>query len=231
MAATLFSLVARAETVQVLDSEGKRISAAMVDPGSIVAIKQTDAEGLAVLTRTGSYVIRKQGFRSRLVRVAEGEDLEVRLERSSTEWTAPRCPERGDYFRFGTPGLGFPMLKGVLASPPVQDVDNMARSYMVETASGRGSIRHGSGANWSYGSPSSFDLKDTVEYEERASFFEEGFPLVTDARGRTVEGTHWRYVGMIGDSASYTGVNEDVAKALDAVLDGVCVALADTRRP
>lgn len=46
--------------------------------------------------------------------------------------------------------------------------------------------------------------------------------LALDTRGRAPDGTLWRYVGTFGESFYYVGVNEQTARSLDRLFDGVC---------
>jgi hypothetical protein len=57
----------------------------------------------------------------------------------------------------------------------------------------------------------------SVEYSETMT---EGMPnLLVDGRGKSKDGTYWRYRGMFGDSCSYSKVSQAAAAALDCVLD------------
>jgi hypothetical protein len=92
---------------------------------------------------------------------------------------------------------------------------------LVETQQGTVGIRHGSGPFWSFGFPADVDVWQSSEYEEMT--FTQGTVTVTDARGKLSNGNRWRYLGKVGESASYSEIDEATAKILDRVLDGACL--------
>ena len=218
MAATLFVLVAHAETGIVVDTEGKPVAQAMVDPGNFVFSVKTDADGRFDTKSNDRFVVRKEGFQSELVTESAPRPLRIELKKAES-WIPPSCAEGSKYWKVSDGDLAFPEVLGVSASRMVSDVDYGARTYSVNG----GRITHGSGPSWSWGTPSTTDLKETVTYRERLAFRDE-FLGVVDARGETRDGKHWRYVGKFGESASYFDVTAEVAATLDRVLDGLCIA-------
>ena len=102
-----------------------------------------------------------------------------------------------------------------------QDVDYGVRSYYIDTDLGPKGIRHGSGPMWSFGTPIDQDVWQSVTYEEIDYDF--GDRTIRDSRGQVQNGNRWRYLGMFGESASYSKMEEVAAKTLDRVLDGACV--------
>ena len=58
----------------------------------------------------------------------------------------------------------------------------------------------------------------SVKYEEVT--FDWGGVTIIDARGQLPNGNRWRYLGMFGESASYSDMDEATAKILDRFLDG-----------
>jgi hypothetical protein len=86
---------------------------------------------------------------------------------------------------------------------------------------------HGSGPLWSFGTPSDLDVWRSVSYEEAT--FDSGRLTIIDARGQFPNGDRWRHLGMFGESASYSDVDEVTAKILDQFLDGACLKAAARR--
>jgi hypothetical protein len=97
-------------------------------------------------------------------------------------------------------------------------IDAGDRTYSVKTKHGPKGIIHGGGPAWSYGLPDEMDVWQSVKFEE--TIFNDG---ILDARGQLSNGNLWRYLGRIGESASYSNVDEATAEILDQVLDGACV--------
>ena len=88
-------------------------------------------------------------------------------------------------------------------------------------------IRHGSGPNWSFGTPSDTDVWASVTYEETT--FDFTSQTIIDARGQFSNGKRWRYLGTFGESASYADVDGPTAKILDQFLDGACLKSPPSR--
>jgi hypothetical protein len=109
---------------------------------------------------------------------------------------------------------------GVEVSEQGNDVDYGLRFFSVQSKDEVKSILHGSGPTWDWGVPSNEDVWRSVDYSEQQSMV--GSHRVLDARGRTSDGQFWRYVGRLGESASYRDVDTESAALLDKVLDGVC---------
>ena len=79
---------------------------------------------------------------------------------------------------------------------------------------------------WSLGIPVTSDVWESVEYSDTSypeTSFMQGRVVILDARGKTAAGRFWRYLGMIGESATYRDVDEAAARILDKVLDGACL--------
>jgi hypothetical protein len=118
----------------------------------------------------------------------------------------------------------FPLVKGVKASRPGNDVDYTTRSYVAKVDGKKGVIIHGQGSSWSLGLPSDRDVWESDEYSERDYVLADDI-LIVDAKGRKSDGTLWRNLGKVGESAYYNKVTEPaVVTLLDRVLDGFCVS-------
>lgn len=124
----------------------------------------------------------------------------------------------------GEPGglLRFPRVAGVKASRQGRDIDYTSRAYFVKTKAGPQSILHGQGSTWTLGAPADRIVWSSVEYEE--TLYDRKGTFFLDARGKFPNGLRWRYLGTIGESATYDNANEASARVLDQVLDGACVA-------
>ena len=82
---------------------------------------------------------------------------------------------------------------------------------------------HGQGSSWSLGLPRDRDVWESVEYSERDYVLGDDI-LIVDAKGRKSDGTLWRNIGEVGESAFYETADPAVAALLDRVLDGFCIA-------
>ena len=95
---------------------------------------------------------------------------------------------------------------------------------MAKVGGKKGGITHGQGSSWSLGLPRDRDVWESVEYSER-DYVIGGDILIVDAKGLKSDGTLWRNLGKVGESAFYDRVTDRaVAALLDRVLDGFCVA-------
>jgi len=152
-------------------------------------------------------------------------DVRITLQKLDGSRPFPICSNTGKFegIEGWGPSFQFPRVSGVKANQPVTDVDYRARSYYVNTKDGaKGMIRHGSGPNWSYGTPSDLDVWRSATYNETT--FDLG--AIIDARGQFPNGKRWRYLGKFGESASYSEVDEATAKILDQFMDGACLKAA-----
>jgi hypothetical protein len=208
----------------VVDAQGKPVAEASVDHTyDQLHAHKTDPEGRFELdTRASAVVVRKAGYRSEVIRTMDATQVRVTL-RKLDRAVFPACSAVGRYE--GIDGweasFQFQNTPGIIASPQVRDADYGARDYYVDTENGRGGIRHGSGALWSFGVPLDEDVWQSVAYEEIV--FENGALTIIDARGQFPNGTRWRQLGKFGETASYSDVDEATAKSLDRFLDGACL--------
>jgi hypothetical protein len=215
---------ARHITGIVADSEGKPIASAQIDHSNdLRKAHQTDANGRFELdTRAPIFVIRKPGYRSEFVHTQEAEEIRITLQQPGNKRTFPSCSKSGSYI--GIDGwqstFRFPRVSDVKVGRQGRDIDYGARNYYIETETGPKGIMHGSGPMWSLGTPLDRDVWRSIKYEEITYKF--GNATIIDARGQVPNGQRWRYLGMLGESASYSDVDEATAKVLDNFLDGVC---------
>jgi hypothetical protein len=209
----------------VIDEEGNPIAEARIDHANDrLKAHRTDSEGRFELdTRAPAFIVRKAGFRSELVRTQEVTSLRITLQKIERNRSFPTCSNTGQYLGIDGWGASFQFLKvaGIKASAQGHDIDYGNRSYYVDTEGGPRGIRHGSGPMWSFGIPIDQDVWRSVKYDEVT--FAVGRLTIIDARGQFADATRWRELGKFGESASYSGVDEAIAKILDQFLDGACL--------
>jgi hypothetical protein len=164
-------------------------------------------------TSSSILVFRRLGYRSVVVKPAEG--LRIEMEPVSP-WPFKTCPRKwntGGSVIFQFPGRG--------PDWPFRDVDYSGSNYIVKTRSGDHYLRHGYGPLWSGGTPSNYLIHPSTKYEEQTYSF--GESQIAAARGRLADGTIWRFLGRFAETASYETKDPEAAKQLDAILDGVCL--------
>jgi hypothetical protein len=184
----------------------------------------SDSEGsLQLTTSDQALVLRKDGFEPLFLKVGEGGDFAIRMSRRG-DWPKLRtCGANeatwGVDQKLEGYGLRFPALRQFAATKLRFDTDYAMRGYQTRKKPVVG-VQHGRGYAWSLGIPLQSDLNDSVSYEER--HFRIGEMELIDGRGVDRLGRKWRYLGMLGESASYRGVDAKAAEVLDRFLDGVC---------
>jgi hypothetical protein len=98
------------------------------------------------------------------------------------------------------------------------DTDNhvLAVGYHVDW------MVHGSGARWSYGLPELKVWKQFVTVEERDITVDDPLVTISDYSGMLQDGSHYRFIGMLGQSISYADASVDSANFFDGILDTLC---------
>jgi hypothetical protein len=168
-------------------------------------------EGASTLSRL---VFRKQEYSAVVAAPATGM---VVILRSAPPPPFPRCRTRS---ALGTM-FSLPSAKRVLR---FQDSDFSGTSYVLQTKTGKYTIDHGHGPNWSHGVPSVWFLSNAATYEETS--FNSGIPgslNITTACGVLTDGTHWRFLGKYGETISYQTKDAEAAAKLDTIFDTVCL--------
>ena len=209
----LFGTEPRAVHGVVLDGDGAPLAGVCIDHyGAVYCGAQTDGRGAFQIRTTAPVVVmRKPGYAPQVVRLA-GKD-EVRVVMPAESRPAPPCKPRCDAGIHGS--FCFPPVKGVKASRPFNDIDYTARSYVAKVGGKKGGITHGQGSSWSLGLPRDRDVWESVEYSER-DYVIGGDILIVDAKGLKSDGTLWRNLGKVGESAFYDRVTD---RAVAALLD------------
>ncbi len=202
---SLISAVASAQTVSgiVVDEKGAPLSGVRVKLNKV-----TDADG-RFEDVTPPIVLRKPEYVSKFVGPdAEGE-LRVVLDTAPQKWI-PVCQKK-----CASPGrFCFAFTRGVSKSSG-HGIDALYDEY----SRGRGTLVHGSGSSWSFGTPSDLDISKSVEYSEVS--FNDGHIL--DERGKTRAGKYRRFIDSVGESAGYRDTDEVTSRIFDKVLDSVCL--------
>ena len=83
-------------------------------------------------------------------------------------------------------------------------------------------MMHGMGANWSYGVPELKVWKQFVKIEERDITVDDPTVTIADYSGMLQDGSHYRFIGMMGESLSYVDASMDSATFFDGLLDTLC---------
>ncbi len=82
----------------------------------------------------------------------------------------------------------------------------------------------GNGATWSFGLPTPKLWKQLVTSDERDITVDDPRVTITDYTGMLNDGSHFRFIGMLGQSISYTEATVDSAAYFDSLLDTLCWA-------
>jgi hypothetical protein len=212
----------------VVDAQGTPIPDVWVwHHGDRSGVKTANDGHFEFRTNAPVVVFRKPGLSSVAVRTANRTDFKIAMQPAQPM----RMCRSGDHC-FSISGFGgrlcVPAVSGVKATKQGNDIDYGARAYVIETAHGKKGIRHGAGPMWTLGAPSDDRVWGSSEYSEIT--YETGGAYVVDARGKMRDGKVWRYVGTVGESLEYRGVEPGDAVRLDEVLDGVCLA-SSNRQP
>jgi len=205
--------------------DGNPIADARIDHSDnrLKAIKTDNSGKFSLQTRAPAIVIRKAGFRSQWLRIADLPEIQITLQpaKANPQIRACSLTEPCESINGWGAQFCFPRVPGVTAGRQGQDIDYGFRGYTIATSKGTVGIRHGSGPLWSFGLPLDDDVWGSTEYQEKVFGTD---PLITiDANGRTADGKFWRNLGKFGESASYRNVAKADARLLDRMLDGVCI--------
>lgn len=210
----------------VVDTEGKPIEKATI-ASSKYKTTETGPDGkFETDTSDTAVVIRKAGFESERPLTKNADTVRVTL-RPADRPRLPACSRDIDDVGLEDAVTDFrsPRLAGLSYGDQGHGADYTTRIYYVTGGSKAKGIMHGTGAMWSVGIPFDRDVQESAEYRETVYPFR-GFGgpvMIIDARGRSPDGTRWRFLGMVGETAEYHGVDEATAQILDKVLDGVCL--------
>jgi len=208
----------------VTDQDGLPLADALVCPADDYRRSvATDQRGrFRIHTRPQSLIVRKAGYRSRLL--SADADLSAPIVLQSAPADRPKRCSTGQYcLNFdGVSGrFCLPLASGIEAGPQSVDVDHASRAYVLNPASRKAVLRHGVGHAWSWGLPFERDVLQSSWFDEVV--YSAGRFQILDARGRSSDGARWRFLGMIGESAFYHGADEESARRFDRMLDGMCL--------
>jgi len=210
---------------RVVDESGQPIPGAHIDHSDVKEQEQlfTDEMGrFHVETRAAAVVIRKHGFDGQIVRIDSAAPLRIVLQRATP---LPACKTACVGLKNGLGSFCFPPVPTVRISDQGRMGDSTMREFMVPTTDGPREVLFGTGPSWSLGIPFTGDVWESVEYSEKD--YINGESDVIDARGKTIDGKLWRFVGTFGESASYYQVDPRDASLPDKFLDGVCAPATD----
>jgi hypothetical protein len=220
-------LLPKAQTVAgiVVDADGKAVAGAHIDHSDVREQESlfTDDEGrFQVRTRAPAVVVRKLGFDGALIRTGGVGPLRVVLHAATG--SIPACRDKCVGLANAKSMFCFPAVEGVEIHGQGRMGESTSRAFLVATRDGPREILLGSGPMWSLGIPYTGDVWESTEYSEKSFAIDDS--EIIDARGKTVDGKLWRYLGRFGESASYYEVDARDAGLADRFLDGACVGKA-----
>lgn len=207
----------------VTDTDGKPLSGASIQHlGRVIPYVVTDSSGRFELsTRVPAFVIRKVGYEGVLVRTENAHTIQIMLRRSQGAISVCSSKSICTSLAGGSSVFCFANVKGVKISEQVNDVDYGKLIYSVKSGHTRRYMSHGAGPLWSLGMPSDEDVWNSIEYSEKT--YRYGSSVIIDATGKSVSGTLWRSISMIGESTNYSDADQASATLFDQVIDGMCV--------
>jgi len=214
----------------VVDSDGAPIPGVRIDHIDLtVAFATGDSSGHFDFEAKGpSVVFRKNGWTSRLVRVAGATgELRIVMEKVGDPVPLPICASKR---RCVTAGdiLCLPRVRGVGVGEPFPTIDTVELEFRIHSWFGPDRVMGlGSGSARGGPEPSAQRIWRSVEFSEiqRVSRGD----VVLDARGKTSDGKLWRSVGAAGEAASYYEQDPKDAALFDRVLDGLCLFVPDRK--
>ena len=210
----------------VTDSAGQPVPDVWIcHSGLTLANTKTDSRGRFDLrTRAPAIVFRKGGSQSKYLRVADGNEnpLTIVLAGPPPQMKACLAESHQLSLRYFGSAFGIPKIRGVSIGKQSNDVDYGCRAFWIATPVGKAAGEHCSGAMWGSGWPLDDVVWASTEYREN-SYQDHDGGMITDARGRSADGTRWRVLGHWAESVSYRGVSERDAAVLDQVIDDTCV--------
>lgn len=217
-------LLPKAQTVAgiVVDAAGNPVAGAHIDHSDVREQESlfTDEQGrFQVRTRAPALVVRKLGFDGALIRTGPVGPLRVVLEKATG--SIPACRDKCEGLASAKSMFCFAPVPGVEVHGQGKMGESTSRAFLVTTRDGPREILLGSGPMWSLGIPYTGDVWESTEYSEKS--FAIGDSEIIDARGVTMDGKRWRYLGRFGESASYYEVDARDAALADRFLDGACV--------
>jgi hypothetical protein len=184
---------------RVVDTAGKPVASARIEHGDRRASHSTDVDGhFELTTEAPAVVIRKIGYQSAFLRTDNAEKVRIVLEpaRSMTVCKEQFAPKTEQH--------------------TCEDFDNLATSYTLTTKDGTAAVGCGRGPFWTFGIPEDALVWNSVEYSESMTGDRAGN---VDARGRSRDGTYWRYRGTVGESCIYSKVKQAMVADMDCVME------------
>lgn len=217
-------LLPKAQTIAgiVVDSEGNPVAGAHIDHSDVREQESlfTDEQGrFQVRTRAPAVVVRKLGFDGALIRTGPVGPLRVVMQKATG--SIPACHDKCVGLASAKSMFCFPSVAGVEVHGQGRMGESTSRAFLVATRDGPREILLGSGPMWSLGIPYTGDVWESAEYSEKSFAIDDS--EIIDARGKTMDGKLWRYLGRFGESASYYEVDERDAALADRFLDGACI--------
>jgi len=209
----------------VKSTAGKPLAEVFIYPNrSLNDIAETDDNGFFSLPRHSRVIFfRRAGFRPLTKIVDESTtSLDVVLEEATaTEWLIPSCSSTRDSEK----RVGFSLRLSTTKEGTVHEGSDIDYSYF---SIGYGPKENrvwlkgiGQGSYATLGVPPEEWVLHAKEFTERS--YRSGKAEGADMRGRSVDGTYWRYIGRFGESVEYSGLTEEQAAFFDRIIDKACM--------
>jgi hypothetical protein len=165
------------------------------------------------------------GFRPVTKVLKLNSDSEVVLKKDGRpSWTPGQCTSTAGMLRGDVMAFAVPQNSEVSRT---QDVDYS--SAIIQ--SGKDAVRLAWGAYWSWGIPGPYFFTSISQLEERSLILADNV-TVAEYKGTRTDGTHFRYIGMFGETVSYDGAAQGAADYFDQIMDSICWArIPSSTRP
>jgi hypothetical protein len=133
-------------------------------------------------------------------------------------WQVPLCTQQTQFGGSDLSFMAFVLPKGTKTRRE-QDVDYSTQGVQFKKAW----MIYGQGPTWSSGFPPNLSsyVQNVSELTERDVRFNEDVSGV-EYRGKRTDGTYFRFIGMLGQTADYDHVTPQAAAFFDGIMDTMC---------
>jgi hypothetical protein len=211
---------------QVVGEDGKPIARVRAVHAKLMHEVVTDNDGrIEFNTSAPSFVLQLPGYESAWLQTKDAVGFHVVLHKlprgaSFTTCTAANLAAK-------IPGWNgifqIPAVKGVKALAEKSDVDYLARTVQVRSASRTVSLVQGRGTMWGDGNFNDNWFWRAARYHEVVYDFKGPFITIVDAKAEFPDGKCERHLGVFGESMYYYDIDCGVVDPLDKLLDSACL--------
>jgi hypothetical protein len=209
---------------RVIDENGRPVEGAFFQDPATADTETfehfTNAEGrVDIWSDSPRLVLRKSAYGSVIIRPEDAKKREFAMRKAPLFPTCGRFnPKIADPFEVS---FDFRQPSQVVLLKTGIGIDYTFAQYGIKGQRDVAQIRRvNNGASLPV--PDDYNVSRSVQYSERA-YFIAGMEII-DARGSAASGLRWREIRRASESLSYRGAAPALAKLLDKVLDGVCLA-------